>query len=50
MATRPAGRLETKGIIAMDHRIASARLWGRALAATLGAAALIAAISSVLQT
>ena len=46
MATRPAGRLETKGIIAMDHRIASARLWGRALAATLGAAALIAAISS----
>jgi invasion protein IalB len=30
----------------MDHRIASARLWGRALAATLGAAALTAAISS----
>ena len=30
----------------MDHRIASARLWGRALAATLGAAALTAAVSS----
>src|SRR5690348_1498189 len=42
---RPAWRLESKGFIAMDHPIASARLWGRALAATASVAALTAALA-----